>query len=215
MQLSKVQFKCQCASGNCIGEIGPRIAHRFREAFWGPFGTKLYPSTSERRKNMRKLLDEASVKGQVMGKPFVFQIEKTTVCERGFITMLGFNADSKPKMWHDVKSRVEKGIMETVKEEEISKWLNFQRQRCRTYIISFVQRECEPLPHRQVSIVPYVYVKDFWRDYEFGGRAMIRSGQIECSDIASYDTFKRAFLELKRKHKPPKYFFIPTDYYTH
>jgi hypothetical protein len=57
--------------------------------------------------------------------------------------MLGFSAEYKPKMWKDLKKRVSMGITEAVKCEAFIIRLHVQYHRCRTFIISFINRECD------------------------------------------------------------------------
>ena len=197
----QAKFKCRCTGGNCIGAIGPVVATQFREQFWGAFSSPQYPSMSARRTQIRTLLDTAHLKGEVFRpRSFVFQISSFIVCENGFITMLGFNANDKPRMWREIKKRVLEGKLETTAETRLSLHINGMRLHARTFILAFIKRECDQLPNKLVAIVPYVYIRAFWADYEYACRLVLTSGKIGGAQIASYDTFKRAFLELKGKY---------------
>jgi hypothetical protein len=152
----------------------------------------------ERKQKIRSLLETAFAKGELLRSgSFIYQIEKNTVCENGFVVMLGFSSNDKPRMWREVKQRIQKGIFESSTELAENVRCQGQRLHARNFIIAFIARECDKLPNKTVSIVPYVYVKTFWADYDYTYRSLLNTGQVGCGQIASYQTFKRAFKELK------------------
>jgi hypothetical protein len=194
----QAEFKCRCPGGNCIGHITGITTAEFRKSFWGPVKSGLWPSMTQRREKIRKILDAAFAKGQLhKTDTFIFQIDGKVVCENGFVAMLGFNYKDKPRMWKEVRSRVEMGKPESTTEISPKIRVRGQRAHARSYIIRFVKRECDKLPHKEVAIVPYVHIKTFWMDYDFAFKKLLITGKVGGGQIAAYKTFKRAFKELK------------------
>jgi hypothetical protein len=147
------------------------------------------------------MIETAYTRGELIKQgDFVFKIGDHLVCETGFLTMLGFDKAPKPRMWQAVKKRVRDGITES--DGDISDKTSLRRMQyhARQYILSFIKRECDLLPDKLVAVVPYVYIKTFWSDYDYACRKLLNTGMVETGQIASYPTFKRAFLQLKSKY---------------
>jgi hypothetical protein len=147
------------------------------------------------------MLEAAFTRGELIKQgDFAFKIGDQLVCENGFLTMLGFDKNPKPRMWLAVKKRVRDGVSEG--DSDVSEKISLRRMQyhARQYILSFIKRECDLLPDKLVAVVPYVYIKTFWSDYDYACRKLLNTGMVESGQVASYHTFKRALLQLKSKY---------------
>jgi hypothetical protein len=213
------RFRCNCENGNCIKDIPPSDSETFRESFWGPPGIDSYPTSALRREQFRNILEKAFVANDsnYLKKPpktpktpktcivpkqsnFFFSIGKHAVCESGLMTMLGFTKE-RPRMWREVKARVQNGMNEPASVAAEKTIFQSMRYHARMFMLTFIDRECDKLPDRNCSVVPYTTVSQFYADYEFLYRTQLNSGKVDTEQVASYDTFKRAFDDLAAEGK--------------
>ena len=208
----QAHFQCRCQTSNCLGQIPPNVAEPFRQEFWGPPGPGYFPTSSGRRERFRKYMEEAKAKADIINQTtnprvphaFLFQVGIFLLCESGFLTLLGFVKD-RPRLWREVKSRVSNDVRETEAAEEIRSRPSKTRNHATMYILNFISRECDKMPFSDVAVVPYTTLKQFFRDYDFIYQKLLLLGQVESDQIVSYDTFKRAFYELKGKYTSQYY----------
>jgi len=189
------EFKCQCSpNNNCIGEIPSIVSEPFRMSFWGD----KYPSSSIRRAKFRSILEDAHTTASCIksAKQFIFKIGNYNVCEMGFLTMLGF-IQGKPQIWRRVKCNILNKKLEREANAATQSRNSPMFDHATSYILHFIETECDKRPDSPFAIVPYTSVKQFHADYQFLFNLMTL-GKVETTDIACESTFRAAFKSLHK-----------------
>lgn len=149
------------------------------------------PTTSERSERLRELLKNAR-----KGNDFAFFINKTEVCEGGFLLALGLSASSPPRMWRTLKAAIIEGREAVDREFTAAPRWGVMYQHAQDYQRKVINTECDDDPEHEIKVLPYIYASQFYQEYEHHFTSLTISGEVTTADIASKRTFVRALAEL-------------------